>query len=252
MTDSDLLLKKRFAELAKKSDEHCYFTFTDFLGLSEQSIFNEAKASFGRCRYLEFGGAVGCERVMVRFGDPDELGFEEPFPISTLKIEPKAIKFADKLTHRDFLGSILNLGIERSTLGDIIIRDNVGYLFCKTDIAEYIATSLERIKHTDVKISLVDTLPEGELFKTESVKIQLSGERLDAVISKVYNISRDDSLSLFKKRLVYVFGRLIENNSYQPKPNDVVSVRGYGRFIYRGQFGTSKKGKLNCEVEVYV
>jgi RNA-binding protein YlmH len=175
MSDEDILLKKRFIELAKKSEEHSYFAFSDFLGLAEQSIFTEAKASFGRARYTVFGGAVGCERVMVRFGDPEDLGYEEPFPIAILKIEPKAAKFADKLTHRDFLGSLMNLGIERSTLGDIVIRDNVGYLFCKEDIAEYIMASLERVKNTDVRLYIAADLPDGELFRTETVKIQLSG-----------------------------------------------------------------------------
>lgn len=254
MTNEEELLYKRFIELAKKSDSACYYTFTDFLGLAEQSVFESARLSLGKIRYTRFGGAFGTERVMIRFGDPEEMGYEEPFPIAVLKIEPKSPKFADKLTHRDFLGAILNLGIERKLLGDIVIRDNVGYVFTECEIADYIAASLERIKHTDVKISKTDTqaLPDGELFRTERVKIQLAGERLDAVISKVYSISREESLSLFKKGLVFVSGRLIESNSYTPKPDDVVSVRGFGRFIYRGVFGLSKKGKLNAEVDIYV
>ncbi len=254
MTNEEELLYKRFTELAKKSDSACYYTFTDFLGLAEQSVFESAKLALGRIRYTRFGGATGTERVMIRFGDPDELGYEEPFPIVILKIEPKSAKFADKLTHRDFLGAILNLGIERKLIGDIVIRDNVGYVFAKSEISDYISSSLERIKRTDIKISRADEggLPEGELFRTERVKIQLAGERLDAVISKVYSISREESLSLFKKGLVFVSGKLTESNSYTPKNDDVVSVRGYGRFIYRGVFGLSKKGKLNAEVDVYV
>ena len=252
MTNEEELLYKRFIELARKSDGGGYYLFSDFLGLNEQSIFNEAKLKFGRARYTLFGGAPGCERVMVRFGDAEELGYEEDFPIRIILAEPKAPKFADTLTHRDFLGAILNLGIERKAIGDIIIKDNSGYIFVTDDMADYVARGLERIKRTDVKTSITDSLPGGELFKTESRKIQLSGERLDAVISKLYSMSREESLSLFKKRLVFVSGRLVENNSYTPKPNDVVSVRGYGRFIYLGVTGTSKKGKLNVELDVYV
>ena len=254
MTHEQELLYKRFIELAKKSDDACYFTFTDFLGLAEQSVFSEAKTKFGRARYTLFGGIDGTERVMVRFGDAEALGYEEPFPISVIKIEPKAQKFADRLSHRDFLGAILNLGIERKLLGDILIIDNVGYLFAKEDIADFIAESLTTVKHTAVVCRSIppSELPEGSLFKTERVKIQLAGERLDAVISKVFSLSRDDSLGLFAKGLVFVGGRLIENNSYTPKTDDVVSVRGHGRFIYRGVAGLSKKGKLNAEVDLYV
>jgi RNA-binding protein YlmH len=68
----------------------------------------------------------------------------------------------------------------------------------------------------------------------------------------VFNISRDDSLSYFKKRLVYVGGRQMENNSYVPKVADVISVRGLGRIIYDGVVGTSKKGKLCAEVRKYI
>lgn len=251
MNTEEELLYKRFVELARKSDNG-YYLFSDFLGLNEQSVFNEAKLKFGKSPYTLFGGAQGCERIMVRFGNPDEIGYEEEFPIKALLIEPKAPKFADKLTHRDFLGAILNLGIERKAIGDIIIKDNLGYVFVKDDIAEYIVSSLERIKRTDVKVKITDSLPDTALFVTKTERVQLSGERIDAVISKLYSISREESLSLFKKRLVFVSGKLCENNSYTPKCDDIISVRGFGRFIYRGTVGISKKGKLNVEVEIYV
>ncbi len=253
LNSEEELLYKRFIELAQKSSEHGYYVFTDFLGLSEQSVFTEAKNSYPRgTRYTMFGGTDGCERVMVRFGDPEELGYEEPFPISVIKAEPKASKFADKLSHRDFLGSLMNLGIERSCLGDIVIIDNVGYIFAKEEMTDYICESLTRIKHTDINAKTIPELPKGEFFKTETVKIQLSGERIDAAVAKAFGLSRDDAQSLFKKKLVFVCGKICENNSYAPKINDIVSVRGYGRFIYCGSIGLTKKGKLNVELKKYV
>lgn len=250
--DDTELLKKRFSELARKSYQGGYYIFTDFLGLMEQAIFNEVKDSFKEVKYTAFGGAAGAERVMIRFGDADELGYSEDFPIVAIKAEPTAPKYADKLTHRDFLGALLNLGIERAVLGDIPIIDNVGYIFAKRDIAPFIISELTRVKRTDMKLSLIDSLPEGELYKTERRKIQAVGERVDAVIAKVFCISREESLGLFKKRLVFISGKQCENNSYIPKPGEIISVRGYGRMIYRGYESTSKKGKLNIEVDLYV
>ena len=249
--DDDKLLKKRFCELAKKAYNGGYFTFTDFLGLAEQTSFAEILNEIHGIRYTAFGGAEGAERVMIRFGDPEELGYEEEFPITCIKAEPVAPKFADKLTHRDFLGALLNLGIERSTLGDIPIIDNVGYIFAKDDIANYISEALIRVKNTDVRASVCKKLPEGELYKTEAVKIQLSGIRIDAAVSKVFAISREASLSLFKKGLVFVNGKECTNNSYQPKTDDVISVRGFGRFIWCSEVGLSRKGKLIIEIKVY-
>ena len=252
MTQDTELLKKRFIELARKADNSGYFTFTDFLGLAEQSAFSEIKKELRGIKYEVFGGAEGAERVIVRFGSENELGYSMPYPISIIKVEPASQKFAEKLTHRDFLGAILNLGIERDTLGDIVIIDNVGYIFALDDIANYIADSLIRIRRTDVNATIVTDLPEGELYRTERKMIQISSERLDAVVAKVFSLSRDDAQSLFKKRLVYANGKEIDSSSYTPKENEKISVRGLGRFIYIGTQSLSKKGKLNVAIDLYI
>lgn len=252
MTADTELLKKRFLELARKSFNAGIFTFTDFLGLAEQSAFSKTKKELRDISYEAFGGAEGAERIMIRFGSAEELGYELPFPISIIKAEPVSQKYADKLTHRDFLGAILNLGIERDTLGDIVIIDNIGYIFAKEDIATYISDNLIKVKHTDMKVSIADSLPEGELYRTEQRTVQVSGERLDAIIAKVFSLSREDAQALFKKRLVFAGGREIDSPSYTPKENEKISVRGHGRFIYLGCQSLSKKGKLNLLVERYI
>ena len=246
------LLKKRFIELARKSYGSDIFTFTDFLGLAEQSAFNEIKRELGAAKYEKFGGAEGAERVIIRFGSEEDTGYSVPFPISIIKAEPISPKYADKLTHRDFLGAILNLGIERDKLGDIVIIDNVGYIFAIDNIAEYIADGLNRVKRTDVKSSIIYELPESELYRTERRSVQANGERLDALVAKVFSLSREDAQLLFKKRLVFADGREIDSTSYIPKENEKISVRGYGRFIYIGPQSLSRKGKLNIAIDIYV
>ena len=252
MTADLELTKRRFIELGRKSFNSSIFTFTDFLGLAEQSAFNEIKKELRGIHYEAFGGAEGAERVVIRFGSEDELGYSLPYPISVIKAEPLSPKYADKLTHRDFLGAILNLGIERDTLGDIVIIDNVGYIFALENIAGYIADGLTKVKRTDVSAKIVDDLPEGDLYRTERKTVQISGERLDAVIAKAFSLSREDAQLLFQKRLVFADGRQIDSTSYTPKENEKISVRGHGRFIYVGQQSLSKKGKLNVAVEMYI
>ena len=252
MSDEYELLKRRMVELARRSYNSGIFTFTDFLGLAEQSAFSEVSREISGIPYTAFGGAEGAERVMIRFGSEEELGYSQPYPISTLKIEPLSQKYAERLTHRDFLGAIMNLGIERDTLGDIVIIDNVGYLFAKEDIAAYLAESLTKVRRTDVKTSVTADLPEGELYRTERRSVQANGERLDALVAKVFSLSREDAQSLFKKRLVFANGRQIDSTSYIPKPNEKISVRGHGRFIYLGPQSLTRKGKFNIAIEVYV
>ena len=156
MNDELELLKKRLRELYDKADRGAYFTFTDFLGLAEQSVLGELISGFRPPALTRYGGADGAERVMVRFGNPEEIGYDTPFPISCVKIEPLSQKFADKLTHRDFLGALMNLGIERRTLGDVIVRDNVGYVFADEEIAKFITGELK-------KVPLRRSLPTGRL-----------------------------------------------------------------------------------------
>ena len=85
----------------------------------------------------------------------------------------------------------------------------------------------------------------------EDMVVLTASERIDAVISKVYNLSRSQSLDYFRAKKIYINSRLCENNSYQLKSNDVVSVRGYGKFVYYGVEYHTKKGKLSVKVGIY-
>ena len=252
MSDELELLKRRFVELARRAYNSGIFTFTDFLGLAEQATFAEVSREIFGIEYVKFGGAEGAERVMIRFGSESDLGYSMPFPISLIKVEPLSQKYAEKLSHRDFLGAIMNLGIERDTMGDIVIIDNVGYIFVKEDMAAYIADSLTKVRRTDVKAEVTETLPDGQLYRTERRNVQANGERLDALVAKVFSLSREEAQSLFKKRLVFADGRQIDSTSYIPKPNEKISVRGHGRFIYVGPQSLTRKGKINIAVELYI
>lgn len=252
MSEEIELLKKRFIELARRADSGGYFTYTDFLGLMEQTAFDEIKSKLPRVAYTAFGGCKGAERVMVRFGEEAEIGYEGVYPIARILILPRSERFAERLTHRDYLGALMNLGIERDKLGDIIIREGQAYLFAHEDIAPFILDSLSRVRNTDVHCKLCDGLPEGALYRTEERKIQLSSERVDAVVAKTFNLSREDAQTLFRRGLVFVEGRLCESVSHTPRVGERIAVRGYGRLIYRGVSGLTRKGKLNVTVEVYV
>ena len=97
--DERELTKNRLCELCEVAERGGYFTFSEFLGLSEQAILKEILSERRRISVTLFGGAEGAERVIARFGDEAELGYSEPFPIRTIRIVPKSPKFAEKLTH---------------------------------------------------------------------------------------------------------------------------------------------------------
>ncbi len=244
-------LKNRFRDLADKAYEQGIFTFTGFLGLGEQDVFWKEESKLGYAGYSLSGGCENADRVILRFGRPEELGYEIPFPIVCICIRPAAPKFADQLTHRDFLGALMNLGIERSTIGDIKVGDTEAYLFCVDSMAEFICDNLEQVKHTPVKCTVTEEIREIPREKPVSVNIQVQSLRADAVLAKVYNLSREKSLELFRTGKVYVDGRLCENNSRQLKMGETMNARGYGKFILTGEPRETRKGRLSVEAAVY-
>ena len=244
-------LKNRFRDLADKSFQQGIFTFTGFLGLGEQDIFWREEAALRYAGCCLYGGCEEAERVIARFGSPEALGYEVPFPIVCIHIKPNAQKFADELSHRDFLGALMNLGIERSTLGDIKVGEKQAYLFCMDSIAEFICENLTQVKHTFVKCTVTEDFCEIPKEEPLLVGIQVSSLRVDAVLSKVYNMSREKSLELFRAGKVYVDGRLCENNSRQLKSGETVNARGYGKFTLTGEPRETRKGKLAVEAAVY-
>lgn len=250
--EKDIILeKKKLMDLAERSyGQNCY-TFTGFLGLSEQSVFWDNVGELEYAGFSFFGGMENSERKMLRFGKKDELGYEEEFPICCIHVMPEMAKFADQLSHRDFLGALMNLGIERSILGDLLVKEKEAFLFCNQNMAEYICTNLDKVKHTSVRCRLVENPAELPKQEPSMEQIQVPSLRIDACIAKVYRLSRTQVVEFFRADKVFVDGRLCENNSRNMKAGEVINLRGYGKFIFTGEMHETRKGKLSIEVGVY-
>ncbi|MCM1305216.1 MAG: YlmH/Sll1252 family protein [Lachnospiraceae bacterium] len=244
-------LKNRFRDLADKSYSQGIYTFTGFLGLGELDIFYQMERELGYAGFALNGGCEGADRKMVRFGEEEQLGYELPFPIVCIRISPVNVRFADELSHRDFLGALMNLGIERSTVGDIRVGEKEACLFCVDSIAPFICENLAQVRHTHVKCSVTEDSAHFPQEEPVPVNIQVQSLRVDAVIARVYNMSREKSLDLFRAGKVYVEGRLCENNSRLLKPSETVNARGYGKFRIVGEPRETRKGKQAVDVAVY-
>lgn len=247
-TEKDLqVLKNRFRDLADRSFRQNVYTFTGFLGLAEQDIFWQMEKQLQYAGYRLQGG----DRKILRFGDPAQLGYEEDFPIACIHMKPLMEKFSDTFSHRDFLGALMNLGIERSTIGDIRVGGKEGYLYCLDTVAAYICEHLEQVKHTHIRCSMVQDPGELPEEKPQEEEVLVSAQRADAVAAKVYSMSRAESIEMFRSKKVYIDGRLCENNSRVLKEGETVNVRGYGKFVYGGVKYETKKGKLSLKVSVF-
>ena len=245
-------METRISELAERSYKNSIFTFTNFLTLQELSDFYDLEKELSYAAPFVFGGADICERKMVRFGDPEVLGYDEAFPIDLLLIEPLSQKWADDLTHRDFLGALMNLGINRDMLGDIFTEGKKAFLFCRESMTAYICENLTSVKHTQVSVRKLEDVTDLPAPKLSEQVIQVMNPRIDAVVSRAYSLSRNAALELFTSKLVFINGRLCTENAKLLKAGDIVSVRGKGRFRFAEELGNSRKGKLNCRIELYI
>lgn len=241
---------KRLEELAMRCYRDNLYTYTGFMSVAEQDVFYRMKNILSYAEPSLFGGGPDCERQMLRFGSEKMLGYPEDFPIRCVAMAPAAPQFAESLSHRDFLGGLMHLGIERTTLGDINIVDNIGYVFCTPAMAPFIVDTLTQIRHTRIKCRVVENPPVKAVSAGENKKIQAANERIDAVIARVCQLSRNDSRALFERKLVFLNGVLCHNSSVMLKPEDVVTVRGFGKFTYIGYESISKKGKKNILVNI--
>ena len=253
MTDDDQLLYKRLIELSNRAYQNNIYTFSDFLSLSQQDVLFQATRdkSFAPIKFDLFGGYENCERKMVRFGSEDDLGYIVDFPIKCIKIEPLARKFAKEYTHRDYLGSLMSLGIDRKKFGDIFVDGMDAYMYADESTADYLLENFVSVGRNSVKCSYSELPEEYKKAALKEITIQVASPRADAVIAKVYNLSRKDTIPYFTEKKVSVNGHIVENNDKMLAAGDTVSVRGFGKFNLLSEGGLSRKGKLNLTVEVF-
>ena len=244
MADRELI--KRAEELARRAFGRGVYTYGDFLSPSEQAEVNSARpvapAEF-------YGGAPFCERKMAAYGD---FGFEKDYPLEVVEIKPRSDKFFREVTHRDFLGAILGLGIERCKVGDIFTDGKTAYAVISEKLARFVAENLLKVGANAVYCSVCGGVPEDFAPKKETRKLNVSSLRIDSLICRLFNLPREAGAEAVTLGKVNVNGRECVTPSFSPKEGDAISVRGHGKFIYKGESGVSSKGRLFVTVEVYV
>lgn len=217
-------------------------TNTDFLNLSEQTIFQYVSGMLPPVRYVLSGGFESSERKVVCFLPSYEEELIDP-PYDCVKIDPVNRKFAEELSHRDYLGAIMNLGIERSMLGDIVIKDGTAYVFVLKKMSRYLTESLTTIRHTSV--TAVITEDAGDILKPEFEEIHgtVSSVRLDSIVALCGRLSRTKSAAYIESEKVFVNGQIVTNVSRAMKDGEIISVRGIGKFKFDSAGGQTKKGR---------
>lgn len=253
---------------------------TDFFSPGDKSqIYNELVARIGNgiSRCFFWGGCRGAERCTAVFlpewampeGMPrhrmipdtertdafaafleEHPEVAEEIPITAIRIRGSGFR---TLTHRDFMGSILSLGVDRSVIGDItVVSESEALAMVHTRIAPFITAELTKIGRDGVKTEIYPLAPTFELpRKFEDVAIVVSSPRLDGVVKALTGKSRETAAEMVKQGLV--------ERNYSPEAEvsdevgegDVISVRGFGKYIVGEVVGTTRSGRIRMSCKKY-
>lgn len=256
----ELIIKKRLLESAQLAYQKEIVVYTDFLGLAEQNLFYTSAKEFPAVSYSCYGGTPDAERFCIAFDGREPVSAlrqiepEEPylFPIVCISITPSSLKYGEALSHRDYLGALLHLGITRAKIGDIYIKEKQAYVFCTEAIADFICKELCNVKHTLVHCEI--TVPDEQELKPELKEITgtVASLRLDAFLSVAFQTSRSSLTALIDGGKTFVNGRLTTKAGQNLSEGDIVSVRGKGRFLVAEIKNTTKKGRIVVIINKYI
>ena len=182
----------------------------------------------------EFFGSVKCDEFIVG-----------------LRIKNKS-KFKI-LSHKDYLGRVMSLGIDRNKTGDIYVYDDYADIIVHSDISDYIIYNLEMIGRNKIEIDKINI--EDVHFKEQEhilLNINSSSMRLDNVVKHLINKSREAASDIIKSESVKINWQVIDKVSHLVEEGDMISISKYGRFKVSKWMGVTKSGKNKIEVKHYV
>lgn len=267
LSKEEQILYQHFNDMIQLSYQRGIPVYSQFNSLREAELASLALDEFYGKHWKEgeqvvsFGGYPDAERRILCFL-PEQCNKEtsiENFPICCVRIMPVNKRFCDRLNHRDYLGTIMNLGLTRDQIGDILVEQeksdahisSIGFIFCKKDKAELIL-ELNRIKHTTVVSEIVDFRQMNWEPEFKEISGSVSSFRLDSVLSLAIRTSRSQGLTLIQSGNVFLNGRCCTENAKKLEEGDIFSVRGYGKFLFEKISTQSKKGRYHITIKQYI
>lgn len=236
--EDKLLLSKAYDAIALSERTGC----PRFLGFLNEHELSYLRANISPKRDVSyFGGYPDAVRVML-----GAAADEYSFPIVALEFSYKP-EF--DLRHRDFLGSLMALGLRRETIGDILCEKGRAVAFVRDDIADFILSQVDKIGRVGVKITYADLTDLPVPDDTEELSFTLSSLRLDAFVAAVTNLSRDKAARLIKSELVMIDHVISTDVSKPLSVGATVTIRKYGKYVLSEDAGPTRKGRLRISVK---
>ena len=247
--EEERYLSAHISDLAELSRRSGVPRFSRFLNERERSVA-AAAARANNADPIFYGGYDGAARTLCGFFEgtyAEELPKEELFPLCAVTF---SFRKSEMLSHRDFLGAILGLGLERSAVGDILVAEDHAVAFC-TDAAKPLLMDISKVGRSGVTAAegIIGELPKPQFIKLDRT---VSSLRLDCIVGACANISRERSASLVRSGQVSTDHSVCLNLSAAVKESTIVSIKGFGRFKLSKIVGETKKGRVRVIIEKYV
>lgn len=242
---------RRVEELADLCDRRDIPANTYFMDMHQQDLFLRTMNRRRGTRYVLSGGFPAAERKLAVFLPSYMEDGEDALPVVCVEAVPVSERFAEELSHRDYLGALMSLGVDRNRLGDIMIDGKHAWFVCLEEISEYICDHLTSVRHTQMTCRVSDWPKELLEPTIEERTGTVSSERADAVLAFALRVSRSEAAELIRQELVFANGVQVRSVADNLRPEDIVSVRHRGRFVYYGAEGTSRKGRIVIRVGLY-
>lgn len=232
----------RMLDMAEQVVHGRPFRITEFMSPAGLTVANAVKANYSTLEIQSNGGYERAERVRIAFVD-NQFSGQVDFGIKALKVtwDPRF----RLLTHRDVLGSLIGLGIERETIGDIIMVKGGAQIVATVPISEYIKQNFLKIAMVPVSVEYIE-LSDIQLKeeRIKEIKTTVASLRLDAVASSGFSMSRTKLVSAINAGLLQVNWQPAKGPAHEVKKGDVISMRGRGRMVVEEITGKSRKGRI--------
>ena len=230
---------------------------TDFLDMYQISLVETFLKKISFENYILYGGFEEAERkVLIVYPEKytkEMLEKNYGKIISIVKIELPEENHG-KYAHRNYLGGIVKLGLKREKVGDILVFDDGADIVTVNDFAQILCTelgSLTRFQNSKIEVLDIKNIRTREI-KLEEVKIIVPSLRLDNFVSDLARTSRSKAVDIIDQERVFVNGKNETKASKQIKKDDVITIRGKGRFVIKDFVGNTRSGRTVVLVEKYV
>lgn len=243
------LFAKKLVDTVGKAIKGFQCCSTNFLDPAEQEIAFRIIKEFPEVYHKWAGGFEEAERRVLVFA-PEEWLFEEWDEVVLLKLSWNS-KYSRTLSHRDVLGSLMGLGIEREVVGDIKVGSETAYITVLRSMSDFILMNLEKIGSAPIKSEICDKLEEVE-DRYKEIRGTVASCRLDAVIAEAFNLSRNEAQEIIRAGKVRLNHKSVESISSEVAVQDLMSVKGYGRARLCEINGKTKKDRQSVMIKKYL